>query len=320
MDAPPAELITEAFGLARPVGGLVPFAFGTSQTWSLDTRDGRVLVKQVDARDWRDDFALAMDFERRVLEAGISMARPLAPAVGFAVEAADGGLLRAYEWVDGRALADTDEVADWLGGTLARLHGIERTGRAGPEWYRLNDEQQWHAWLVEGERQRRLWAPVLRRHLPDVLAAAAWVERGFDGAADHVMTHRDVEPWNVLMTGAGPVLVDWDGAGPDSARLEVVHAAIVFAQRGRPGPDGAAVRRTVRAYAEHGGTAPPADPDVLVRRVGLRLGRLAGRLRMSLGQQPIGPHDLSRIEADACERISGLRAFAGQVAAYAALL
>jgi hypothetical protein len=126
-----------------------------------------------------------------------------------------------------------------------------------------------------------------------------------------------VEPWNVLITGAGPVLVDWDGAGPDSAGLELAHAAVEFAGSGRPAPDADAVRRTVRAYAEHGGMVP-TGPDVLVRRVGLLLGRLAGRLRMSLGEEPAGPHDPAAVEARIGERLAGLHAFTERIAGYAA--
>jgi Ser/Thr protein kinase RdoA (MazF antagonist) len=58
------------------------------------------------------------------------MARPLSPvgpAFGYAADLDGVGLVRAYEWVDGRPLAGADDVAEWLGGTLARLHGLERT-------------------------------------------------------------------------------------------------------------------------------------------------------------------------------------------------
>jgi Ser/Thr protein kinase RdoA (MazF antagonist) len=317
--APRAGQVAEVFGLARPAGDLVPLAYGTSQTWTLDTRDGRVLVKHVEADDWRDGFARAMTVERRALGAGISMACPLppvGPAFGYAADLDGVGLVRAYEWIDGRPLAPTDDVADWLGGTLARLHGLERTAPDGPEWYRTNDGR-WQAWLHAGQARRRPWAPALRRHLPDVLAAAAWVEQGFARADDHVLTHCDVEPWNVLVSGAGPVLVDWDSAGPDSAGLEFAHVAMEFAGFGRPAPDADVVRRTVRAYAEHGGVVP-TGPDVLVRRVGLMLGRLAGRLRMSLGEAPSGPHDLAEIETRIGERLAGLTAFTERIARYAA--
>ena len=47
-----------------------------------------------------------------------------------------------------------------------------------------------------------------------------------------VSTHRDVKPDNVLKTPAGPLLVDWDGAGPDHAEWELTWAALHFSDLG----------------------------------------------------------------------------------------
>ncbi|WP_127499137.1 phosphotransferase [Actinoplanes solisilvae] len=138
----------------------------------------------------------------------------------------------------------------------------------------------------------------------DRRSRAESVARAFLNAGDYVVTHRDVEPWNVLMSAKGPVLIDWDVAGPDSASLEAAHSTLEFARRGRQdAPDAAAVHRTVDAYVSNGGT-PFGGPDVLARRAGLRLGRLAERLRMSLGDQDLGSRDLAAVERRAAEQIA----------------
>ncbi|MEV4345355.1 aminoglycoside phosphotransferase family protein [Actinoplanes sp. NPDC049596] len=322
------EAVAAAFGLGRATGPLVPLSYRSSRTWTLSTRDGRVLVKQGATEEWREDFARAMRFEEKALAAGIAMGRPVRPpgaAFGYAVEVEGVGLVRAYEWIDGRSLDDTDDVSEWLGTTLARLHRIEPlapergpAGEGAPEWYRLDDAEGWAGWLREGERLGKPWAPALREGMAGVVDAASWVRRVFEQAGDHVVTHRDVEPWNVLMTGKGPVLIDWDVAGPDSARLEAAQATFSFSTRAGM-PEAAVVRRTVDAYADGGG-ARFAGEDVLVRRVGLRLGRLAERLRMSLGLEPLGPHDRATIETQAVERITDLPAFVEGIKLFARLL
>ncbi len=83
---------------------------------------------------------------------------PVRPAFGHAADLGPDGLVRAYEWVDGRALADTDDVAAWLGGTLARLHRLAgaEDGGVPPEWYRLDDDR-WAGWLAAGERRGKPW-------------------------------------------------------------------------------------------------------------------------------------------------------------------
>ncbi|MFG1996624.1 phosphotransferase enzyme family protein [Actinoplanes sp. NPDC048988] len=320
-----AGVVAAAYGLGPVLGPFVPLSYRSSRTWTLTARKGRFLVKHVPAEGWRDDFARAMRFEEKALAAGISMARPVAPvatapAFGCAVEVDGIGLLRVYEWVDGRPLDDADEVSAWLGSTLARLHRIEPSGRpeAAPEWYRLDDREQWDGWLREGERLRKPWAPVLRDGLTGILDSAAWVSRTFREAGDYVVTHRDIEPWNVLMTDAGPVLIDWDVAGPDSARLEAAQATLSFTTRAGL-PDPAVVRRTVEAYVDGGGM-PFSGADVMVRRVGLRLGRLAERLRMSLGRQELGPHEVAQVEARAAAQITDMPDFVARVRLFGSML
>jgi len=315
-----AWAVAEAFGLGTPTHDLVPVSYRSSQTWRLATRDGSALIKHVAAEDWLDDFARAMGFERLALAAGISMARPIPPLpkrmnhdhglLGFAVALDGMGWVRAYEWVDGEPLADEDDVVGWLGETLARLHQLTPTADTSraPDWYRMDRPEMWHGWLNDGERAGRSWAALLRLHMADVLEAAGWVARSFAAAGDYVVTHRDVEPWNVMMTGDGPVLIDWDVAGADSASLEAAHATLEFSRRGRTAPDPAAVRRTFEAYVGAGGT-PFGGPDVLARRAGLRLGRLAERLRMSLGDQDLGPRELAAVERRAAEQIAEMPAF-----------
>jgi hypothetical protein len=58
----------------------------------------------------------------------------------------------------------------------------------------------------------------------------------------------------------------------------------------------------------------------MVRRVGISLGRLAGRLQMTLGELPAGPQDLAGLDAQAVRRIGDLPEFAMQVAGWSALL
>jgi hypothetical protein len=91
-------------------------------------------------------------------------------------------------------LTATDDVAEWLGVTLARLHALLALDQAQPQWYGLYSQHQWQAWLAEGLERDRVWAPVLERRLSEVLEASAWIGQAFEEAGDYVMTHRDVEP------------------------------------------------------------------------------------------------------------------------------
>ncbi|MFC7484890.1 aminoglycoside phosphotransferase family protein [Luedemannella flava] len=307
--------VAEAFGLGRPVRAMTAHTHRSSPTWVLDTVDGRVLVKQVEVAGREAEVIRAARFEARVGAGGVDVPRPVPPAgeaVGYATYVAGFGWARAYEWLDGRDLRDDDEVAGWLGATLAAVHAVEPVDAPERVAYGIHPAERWHAWLAAGERLARPWAPTLRAGLPAILDISAWVAAALDRAGDYVLTHRDVEPWNVMITSSGPVLFDWDPAGPDSAGLEACHAAFAFATRA--GHDWAALRATLTAYAAAGGVVP-ADPDLLARRVGMRINRLAWRLSMSTGAQPLGPNDLATVDARAREQVEQLPGFAADLRA-----
>jgi Ser/Thr protein kinase RdoA (MazF antagonist) len=312
-----AAAVAQAFGLSRPLRDLVPHRYRTSPTWLLETGDGRFLVKSVPVSGREEQVERAARFEHRVAESGVDIpraVRPIGQAVGSATAVTGLGWVRVYEWIDGRDLQDGDEVAGWLGRTLATIHAIEPATAPEPIIYGLHPIEEWHRWLDAGERAARPWAPVLRDAVPAIRELSEWIAAALSRAGDYVVTHRDLEPWNVMMASDRPVLVDWDPAGPDSASLEASHAAFAFATRrgGQPDRERLAddLAATMTAYIDAGGRIRP-DPDLFARRVGMRINRLGWRLSMSTGAEPLGgPNVLSEIDMRAVEQIQDLPEFA----------
>lgn len=310
-------MLAEAFELGRPIEPLAPYCFGSHENWTLGTMAGRFLVTRLWAgpdAPWRPELERAMEFERRACQAGIDMPRPIAPrtaAFGDAARVHGFGVFRIHEWVDHRPLGVDDDIAAWLGSTLARLHRlVPLDAPPQPRWYGLFPAQRWNAWLAEGEARGMAWAPALRDRLPDILEVSHWIADAFAKAGRYVVTHRDVQPANVLMSGSGPVLVDWDSAGPDSAPLETVESVLAFASLGRSEPDAATVRRALAAYAA-GGHPIGAGRDLVARRVGLHLHRLTERLEGTLGgvdQRTAEPAQVEVLARQDLEEFPGLLA------------
>jgi Ser/Thr protein kinase RdoA (MazF antagonist) len=310
-----AAAIAQAFGLSQPIRDLVPHRYRTSPTWLLETRDARFLVKLVPVAGREEQVQQAALFERQVAESGVDTPRvvlPVGEAVGSAAAVDGVGWVRVYQWVDGRDLHDDDDVTHWLARTLATIHAIEPVTAPEPFIYGLHPSEQWNRWLEAGERAAKPWAPVLRGALPAIREMSGWISAALNRADDYVLTHRDVEPWNVMMAADGPVLIDWDPAGPDSASLETCHAAYAFATRGsqpKPGRLADDLAATITAYIGAGGTIRP-DGDLFARRIGMRINRLGWRLSISVGAEPLGPNELSEIDRRAVEQIQELPEFA----------
>ncbi|GAA4903223.1 Ser/Thr protein kinase RdoA (MazF antagonist) [Stackebrandtia albiflava] len=276
-------------------------------TWRLTTDEGTYFVKRLGHRD--DRTADGMRFELAAHRAGIPMPAPVLPfdtAMVTAAPVGDLGPVTVHEWVEA-ATGPAPDLSGWLGGVLAAVHRIRpvETATPAPLWYGTADRDRWTVWLERGRRAGRPWAGPLAERLPLLWGVMDDVEAAFARFGPYAVSHPDVEPWNVVVTAEGPLLVDWDQSGPDSAPLVLAHGALNFAMAGgRPDPE--RIVRTVRAYRAAGGPALPPGPGLLARRMGLMLGRLTDRL--TADTDPAPGHDPA-VGETAAERLHRLPEF-----------
>ncbi|CAM5740953.1 hypothetical protein SALBM311S_08820 [Streptomyces alboniger] len=170
----------------------------------------------------------------------------LAPALG-------GSHVKLYDWVDGdKADAADPEILSWCGRTLALLHRAGEGADETPDaWYEeCPGEADWEKLHQETSRAGMPWSDVLGRF---VATSAAELAHHVTRSDPHglVTSHLDMQPQNVLVGPAGPVLLDWDNAGTVSAERELARAVYVWAGGNDFRADSA--RRLVRAYREAGG-------------------------------------------------------------------
>ncbi|MEU0245408.1 aminoglycoside phosphotransferase family protein [Streptomyces sp. NPDC006235] len=172
-----------------------------------------------------------------------------------------GSYVKLYDWVDGtRADASDPDVLDWFGRTMALLHRAGEGAVETPDdWYeRCPGDADWEDVLKKVRDAGLPWADELDRFITTSGPRLAhWVTPSDPGGL--VTSHLDLQPQNVLVGRAGPVLLDWDNAGPVSADREFARAVYVWS--GRHEVDIAAARRLARAYREAGGPAEVTGPE-----------------------------------------------------------
>ena len=319
------DAVAEAFGFPPPIGALESMPQrGFKQIWHMDTGAGPMLVKQFWPYDelphFRDRFERAMEFERLAVRAGIDTPAPVTPAqpvFGTVARIHGHGLFRAFPYLQHRPLADDDDIAEWLGTTLAHIHRLHQLDRRPePHWSYAQrppvPQAQWLSWLENGERTGMSWARALRNHLEFVLDQASRVVETFNTSPPYVVSHNDVGPGNILMTDDGPVLIDWDDAGPESAPLEAAYVFLTIARRGRDKPDPESIRQAHAAYVAAGGKPLVAREGTLDRVIGQHLATITTPLRGYFA----GGHSEEQIRA----RIEGLPAVVAKVRAWERIL
>jgi Ser/Thr protein kinase RdoA (MazF antagonist) len=255
-----ADLIADAYALGAGPWTMTPVTRGAlGQIWKLSGSGTSWAVKELlfgcDADQVTEEAAL----QNAAQKLGISAPRLLPNREGAHVSRLGGSHVKLYDWVDGaQADASDPEIISWCGRTLAILHTAgEGAAKAPGAWYdKTYDEAEWAALLAAVRRAGPPWADALGRFTATSAVELARYVTPSD-PRDVVTSHLDVQPQNVLVGPAGPVLLDWDNAGPISAERELAHAVYLWA--GRNDFDAGAARRFVKAYREAGGPAAVED-------------------------------------------------------------
>ena len=251
------QFITDAYALGAGEWTMTPVARGAlGQIWKLSGNGTSWAVKELLFQEGEPDAGAEAALRDAAEPLGISAPRLMPDRTGaHVVRLPEGSWVKLYDWVDGTEADPSDpEILSWCGRTLALLHQAgQGTGGTPGGWYEdCPRDADWAALLDRVGRAGVPWAGELGRFV-----ATTAVELGHhvspSAPGDVVTSHLDLRPQNVLVGPGGPVLLDWDNAGPVSAERELARALYVWS--GGNDADAGAARRLVRAYRDAGGRA-----------------------------------------------------------------
>ncbi|MEV0457552.1 phosphotransferase family protein [Catellatospora methionotrophica] len=244
--------------LGTPTGPMVRVHGGfANRLYRLDTDQGSFAVKELNLADRRAGYHAedVFRFERAAFAAGIAMPEPIAATPGMLV----------HRWVEGEKVPEAPvpiAYAFEVGEILARLHALDVTWPHGPGGEATPGD--WRELAARAAATGQPWAGELRAQAETFLAIARFVD-ACERPGPVVLTHRDVQPWNLLCRGGRPVVLDWELAGMLDLSGELGSTALSIAK----GPGFDDIRPEVfhavlDGYAAAGGALPPPGPSWFV--------------------------------------------------------
>ncbi|HEX7303959.1 aminoglycoside phosphotransferase family protein [Lentzea sp.] len=225
-----------------------------NRMYRLDTDQGSFAVKKLNLVDrrWTYQAEDVFRFEREAFAAGVRMPEPISVSHDTLV----------HRWVEGERVPEapvSTAYAFEIGEILARIHALD------VPWTPVSVEdpapRDWPELAARATKSGQPWAGELASHVETFLAIAHFVDT-CPRPGPVVLTHRDVQPWNLLAHEGRPVLLDWELSGRLDLSGELGSTALSLAKG--PGFDDikpAVFRSVLDGYVAGGGALPPAGPS-----------------------------------------------------------
>ncbi len=265
-----AEIATR-FGL----GGSARFTGRTARgeqgrISQLATAAGRFAVKETFDPFSEAEAEDVAGFQEAAIRTGVPAPHVVRTVDGAAqATLADGRSVRVYEWVDVGPPDPTVDAAA-VGGVLGRLHASGYRGAAGEHpWY--TDPVGAERWAELADRYRAAggrYAGAFAVLVPELVALEGLLTAPLELAT----CHRDLWADNLLPTGAGLCVIDWDNAGLAGPEQELAMVTFGFAA-----DDPGRAAALVAAYRAAGGLSSltrAGDFSLVIAQVG-HIGEMA---------------------------------------------
>lgn len=258
-------MVWEKFALGAPTATPAVAAAGwggRNRVWRVETDRGVFAMKDTIDELLPDQPDAALRIELAAHAAGVPCPRPVLSINGAVFENVGGRWYRCHEWIDGSAKENEDTTADdarRMGRVVAQLHLLLID--AGPSQTAPFERSHWLD--LAARSPDALWSVLVRDHVDAIVAADTL---GAIFRYDEVVgSHCDLNAHNVLFTDHGPVLIDWDAAGPTSPAYERASTAVLWAQRADGTHDLDVATAFLRSYRDHGGLVSQDDVESLRR-------------------------------------------------------
>ena len=153
-----------------------------------------------------------------------------------------------------------------IGEILARIHALDVAWTPGV----IEDptSRDWPELAERAAATGQPWADELASQVETFLAIAHFVD-SCERPGPVVLTHKDIQPWNLLAREGRPVVLDWELSGLLDLSSELGSTALSLAKG--PGFDDikpAIFRSVLDGYVAGGGALPPAGPSWFVFLIG----------------------------------------------------
>ncbi|SDP47406.1 aminoglycoside phosphotransferase family protein [Halobacillus aidingensis] len=157
---------------------------------------------------------------------------------GRIVNETDNQFYMVFDWIKGRSLKHIEirtTHSKKIGSILADIHKVNFE-ELNIEYGGINNGHfiEWHSYLEKGQQASAEWVTLLKRNIDKLYEWESKSKKAADVlSSEIVISHRDLDPKNVMWHQGSPVVIDWESAGYITPMQDLIETATYWSTDGR---------------------------------------------------------------------------------------
>lgn len=222
-----------------------------------------------------------------------------------------------FDWIEGRSLkpGEIHKVhCEKIGAIVAEIHSTDFS-----EIGIMNDSTDheqltdWKYYLHKGQEFNAVWVNLLLGSMDQLYD---WNDRANKAAkqlaSDTVISHRDLDPKNVMWNQDTPILIDWESAGCINPMQDLTETAIYWSEDEKGNIDKERFRAFISGYKQRYGKLEADWGTVLANGFSGKLGWLEYSMKRSLWMECTSEEEQRMGTDQVTGTIHALRRYADQ--------
>ena len=266
--------------------------------YQVSTDQGEYAIKLLNPDIMKRPEALTNMINSEMVSNALSNVIPLVAAKTFNgknIIEMDGSFWVVFDWLDGKSIfvPDISEYhCEQIGRLLGKIHATQVKIDTMIKKHDIREEYDWNMFMEKAKTRNSEVLSVLQENIADIVRWDRNVVTGlYEVSQNQVISHRDLDPKNVMWKNDAPYIIDWEAAGyvnPFQELIEVLNYWISD-ETGKYGK--AEFDALMQAYTENNNIYNVNWDVILSCSFDGMLGWLEYNLKRALGMEGTGIND-----------------------------
>lgn len=234
---------------------------------------------------------------------------------GTFIQEIDNQFYLVFDWIDGKSLK-LNEInklhCEKIGAILANIHMTDFSNLGIiNNWSDNAHLTDWNYYLQKGQENNTVWVNLMLKIIDELYDWNAEANKSARLLApDMVISHRDMDPKNVMWNQDNPIIIDWESAGYINPMHELTETAFYWSENTIGSIDKERFLAIINGYKKRYGTLHANWKMVLLSGFLDKLGWLEYNLKRSLWIECTDKEEQQMGTAQVSETINSIKSYA----------